>query len=140
MCPTEKTDNLSTFTDARGSLTLCTVGREVQFRPQRAYWIHHVPQGSVRGEHANVVVDEYVVCVHGSVTVDVETVDGEHTYELVSPECGLVIPAMAWSRQYNFSSDAVLLVLASEDYDRSTYIDSYEEWKRMVSQNRKDED
>lgn len=140
MCPTDKTDNLSTFTDARGSLTLCTVGREVPFQPQRAYWIHHVPQGSVRGEHANVVVDEYVVCVHGSVTVDIETAEGKRTYELASPDCGLVIPAMAWSRQYNFSSDAVLLVLASENYDRSTYIDTYGEWKYKISQSRRDED
>lgn len=125
-------EKLSTYTDERGSLTLCTVGREIPFRPERAYWIHHVPANAVRGQHANRVVDEYVICVHGSVTIEVEDASGLSTYELTSPDEGLVIPAMAWSRQYNFSPDAVLLVLASCPYDRSTYLDTYEEWKQAM--------
>lgn len=128
-------DKLTTFTDSRGSLTLATVGKEIFFVPQRAYWVHHVPAGQTRGMHANRVVDEFVVCVSGAVSIEVQR-PGEAgvTVRLSHPDQGLAIPAMAWSRQYDFTPNAVLLVLASGDYDRATYIDSYAEWLEACAQ------
>jgi hypothetical protein len=48
------------------------------------------------------------------------------------PRVGLYIPPMCWCVQYNYSSDAVLLVLASDRYDAADYIRDYSEFLKMV--------
>ena len=37
-----------------------------------------------------------------------------------------------WREMYDFSDDAVLMVLASELYDEDDYIRDYEEFKRLA--------
>jgi hypothetical protein len=39
---------------------------------------------------------------------------------------------MVWAAQYNYSEDAVLLVLASAAYDAHDYIRSYDDFLREV--------
>ena len=40
-----------------------------------------------------------------------------------------------WREMFDFSSDAVLMVLASELYDESDYIRNYDEFIKYVSEN-----
>ena len=40
-----------------------------------------------------------------------------------------------WREMYDFSSDAVLMVLASELYDESDYIRDYDEFKKYIKEN-----
>jgi WxcM-like, C-terminal. len=42
---------------------------------------------------------------------------------------------MVWKEMYDFSEDAVLLVLASEPYDAAEYIKDYQEYTREVRGN-----
>ena len=125
-------DILKTFTDNRGSLTIAEEGIDVPFRIERVYWIHGVPQGQERGKHSNKVSWEYVVAVNGSVEITLENKDGRQTYLLDSKDKGLIIPPDSWDEIRNFSSDAVLLVLASHKYDESAYIHSYEEFLKHI--------
>jgi len=53
----------------------------------------------------------------------------------VTPRRGLLIPAMVWGTQYRYSSDAVLLVLASLPYDGSDYVRDYDEYLKLVRAN-----
>jgi len=39
---------------------------------------------------------------------------------------------MIWGVQYNYSRDAVLLVLASDVYKADGYVRSYDEFKRLT--------
>jgi hypothetical protein len=41
------------------------------------------------------------------------------------PTKGLLIESMVWREMHDFSSDCVLLVLASEHYDEDDYIRDY---------------
>ena len=41
---------------------------------------------------------------------------------------GVFIPKMIWKDMYDFSSDSVLLVLASTHYDANEYIRDYKEY------------
>lgn len=125
-------DTLKTFTDKRGSLTIVEEGREVPFEIRRVYWIHSVPEGEERGKHSNTVSSEYVIAVNGSVEITLEDRNGRRTYLLDSKEKGLLIPPDTWDEIRNFSTDAILLVLASHSYDESTYINSYEEFLQYI--------
>jgi hypothetical protein len=40
---------------------------------------------------------------------------------------------MTWATQTYISADALLLVLASEPYDRAEYIEDYEEFRRLTA-------
>ena len=53
---------------------------------------------------------------------------------LDSPTKGLLIGNLVWREMHEFSSDCVLLVLASELYNEADYIRTYDEFKRTVAQ------
>lgn len=125
-------ERLKTFTDERGSLTLLEVGQEVPFTVARVYWIYDVPQGQDRGKHANRISYQYLVAVNGSIDVCLEDINGRRQYHLTSKSEGLLVPPATWNELSNFSSDAVLMVLASHPYCRETYINSYEEFLDFI--------
>jgi hypothetical protein len=56
---------------------------------------------------------------------------------LDKPTKGLYIENDMWREMYDFSPDAVLLVLASQLYDESDYIRDYDEFLRFVASKEK---
>ena len=52
---------------------------------------------------------------------------------LDDPQLGLYVPAMVWSVQYQYSHDAILLVLASDPYDADDYIRDYDEFLELLA-------
>jgi acetyltransferase-like isoleucine patch superfamily enzyme len=114
--------------DLRGSLVAREVAGDVPFVPQRCFVVFDVPTKEVRGEHAHRECEQFLVALRGSVHVLCD--DGRERREFVldAPDLGLYIPAMVWGTQYQYSGDAVLLVLASHHYDPADYIRDYEEF------------
>ena len=126
-------DQLKTHTDKRGSLTLVEGGHEIPFAITRAYWIYDVPAGEERGKHANKISYQYLIAVNGSVDICLEDKNGRTLYHLDSKDKGLLVPPETWNELTNFSSDAVLLVLASHSYNPDTYINSHEEFLNYIN-------
>ena len=54
---------------------------------------------------------------------------------LDNPMEGLYIANDCWREMYDFSKDAVLMVLASELYDEKDYIRDYQEFLEYVGKN-----
>lgn len=123
---------LKTFTDERGCLTVSESGKDLPFEVKRVYWIYDVPEGQERGKHANRITYQYLVAVKGCVKVTLENKEGRHTYMLDRPDKGLLIPPLTWNELLYLSSDAVLLVLSSQPYNPETYINSYEDFQRII--------
>ena len=123
---------LKTFTDDRGSLTVVEAEKEIPFVIRRAYWIYNVPDGMERGKHANRMTYQYLVAVKGRVEITLENKEGKRAYVLDRPDKGVLIPAMTWNELLSFSADAVLLVLSSQPYRPEMYINSYEEFLRLM--------
>ena len=125
--PLLQSQPIQTHTDARGHLYVVSQQQMVRpFNMQRAFWITDVPEGTTRGEHANRSCTELVVAVKGSVRIWLTDGHEETEVLLSSSDMGIYIPPMVWCRLRDFSADAVVLCLADEDYDRSTYINDYE--------------
>ena len=53
---------------------------------------------------------------------------------LEKPYEGLYVSNDMWREMYDFSADAVLLVLASEPYREEDYIRSYEDFLEFIAQ------
>ena len=58
---------------------------------------------------------------------------------LEKPYEGLYVSNVMWREMFDFSKDAVLLVLASELYDEADYIRDYDEFLAFVNDGKKDE-
>lgn len=135
-CPTvgnfRRMDKLTTHTDSRGSLTIVEENVDFPFTMQRAYWLHSVPQGAVRGHHASTACYEYLIAVSGSVDIILEDTNGRRDYHLEGKDKGLLVPPYTWIELSNFSPDAVLMVLASDSYRLETYINDYDDFLRSI--------
>ena len=122
---------LPSFRDMRGSLSVVEFERDLPFVPQRCFTVYAVPGKDVRGEHAHRQCQQLLICTAGSVHIVAD--DGQQRQEFIlnSPDLALHLPPLVWGTQYKYSSDAVLLVLASHAYDSSDYIRDYDEFLRL---------
>ena len=114
--------------DLRGRLSYGEVEDQLPFPPRRYFVIFDVPSEEVRGEHAHRTLEEVLVCIKGAVSILVDDGKSRAEVRLDAPDRGLYLPPMIWNIQYRYSSDAVLLVLASQRYDAADYIRDYEEF------------
>lgn len=125
--------NLSVITDMRGSISYAEYGQYLPFVPKRFFLVFDVPSREIRGEHAHKRLDEFLVCVKGTCSVMVDDGKCREEYVLDTPGAALRIPPMVWGVQYKYSSDAVLMVLASEVYEADDYIRDYYEFLSLVT-------
>ena len=127
--PNAKLHRMPLITDLRGSLSFGEVHQHLPFEPRRYFLVFDVPSSDVRGEHAHKRLHQFLICVKGSCSVVVD--DGTHMDEvrLDTPNIGLHIPPMVWGIQYKYTTDAVLLVLASDTYEAADYIRDYDEFR-----------
>ena len=71
--------------------------------------------------------------------VDTENSKEKKIVSLEKPYEGLYVANDMWREMYDFSSDAVLMVLASELYDEADYIRNYDEFLEFVKSNKNEE-
>jgi acetyltransferase-like isoleucine patch superfamily enzyme/dTDP-4-dehydrorhamnose 3,5-epimerase-like enzyme len=120
--------NLPHIVDLRGSLTFGEYDKHLPFHPKRYFVIFDVPTIEVRGEHAHRKQHQFLVCLKGSCSVVLDDTNVREEVRLDKPNIGLYLPPMIWGIQYKYTSDAVLLVLASDVYDAADYIRDYDEF------------
>jgi hypothetical protein len=117
--------------EARGHLTVGEMGRGMPFVPRRFFVISDVPDEGIRGEHAHRALDQLLVCLAGSVVAEVTDGTSRRSVLLDVPHVGLHIPPMVWGVQHHYTRDAVLMVLASAEYDPADYIRDFSEFKSL---------
>lgn len=125
--------NLPKVLDMRGNLSAVEFEKEFPFHPKRYFVVYDVPSKKIRGEHAHKICQQFLVCVKGSCSLVVDDGEKRFEYHLNAPDKGLYIPPMIWSIQYKYSSDAVLLVFASHEYDADDYVRKHDEWLNELS-------
>ena len=118
--------------DDRGQLIAIEAQKDLPFDIKRVYYIYDTLPGVRRGFHAHRCLQQILVCVSGSCKIHLD--NGYDTAEVLldTPSKGLYIANDMWREMYDFSPDAVLLVLASEYYDEADYIRNYEDFIKLV--------
>lgn len=125
---------LPRIVDMRGSLSVGEIGKELPFPPKRYFLVFDVPSVEIRGEHAHKRQHQFLVCVRGSLRVMVDDGRNRDTFVLDRPNLGVHVPPMTWAAQYQYTADAVLLVLASDVYDASDYIRNYDDFLKLAAE------
>lgn len=117
------------YGDERGNLVVMEGEGDIPFEIKRVFYIYNSDSEVVRGQHANKKTQFVLINVAGKSKVRINNGLGrEEIISLDRPHTGVYIPKMVWKDMYDFSSDSVLLVLASEHYDPEEYVRDYNEF------------
>lgn len=111
--------------NGNGKLTPIEANKDIPFDIKRVYYIYGVKNDVTRGFHAHKNLKQMLICVSGRVKIKTRTIKEEKVFQLDNPNIGLYLEGMIWREMYEFSPNAVLLVLASEYYDENDYIRDY---------------
>ena len=111
--------DLETHTDARGNLTV--IEDVLPFPIRRVFYIYGV-DSSVRGGHRHHLTVQAAVCIRGECKIYSNDGHREEIFHLDKPSCCVLLQPEDWHKMYDFSSDAILMVLASEKFNASDYI------------------
>ncbi len=118
--------------DERGSLIAIEQGHNAPFEIKRVYYIFDTKEGVERGFHAHINLKQICIAVKGSCTFVLDDGEKREEIKLDNPNQGLFIEGLIWREMKHFSSDCVLVVLASEHYDESDYIRDYDKFLKEV--------
>jgi len=119
--------------DDRGSLVAVEGGQTIPFDIKRVYYLFGTVEGVARGFHAHKALKQVAVCVTGKCKMLLDNGVEKTEVWLDSPTNGLIIEDMVWHEMHYFSSDCVLLLLASEHYDEADYIRDYESFIKAIN-------
>lgn len=122
------------ISDNRGDLSFVELNQLLDFSVQRVYWLYGIK--TPRGGHAHKKLKQLIFSAHGSVHFLLDNGKNRKTIQLNSPQTGLVIYSPTWREITHFTSDATVIILASEVYDEEDYIRSHDEfiqWKSHFS-------
>jgi len=122
--------------DMRGALSVGEFHRDIPFAPKRYFLVLGVPTAETRGEHAHIACHQFLIAVTGSVAVVADDGTNRQEFILDRPHAGLYLPPLTWGIQYRYSSDAVLLVFASDYYEPDDYIRDYKQFVDYVRAHR----
>ena len=128
--------NFKDLGDERGQLVVIEGGKDIPFDIARAFYIYGSDTDVVRGQHANRQSEFILVNVAGTSKVMITDGINREVVALDKPMKAVYIPKMIWKEMYDFSEDSVLLVLSNTHYDGKEYIRDFEEYKKIMNENK----
>lgn len=121
--------------DDRGQLVAIEEYKHIPFQVKRVYYMYDTVPGVTRGKHAHKSLEQILICVHGSCKILLDDGSEKAVVPLNKPNVGLYVSNVMWREMFDFSEDAVLMVLASKLYDESDYIRDYGEFQKFIAEN-----
>lgn len=118
--------------DDRGQLVALEEYNDIPFKIKRVYYMYDTGKGVRRGFHAHKSLEQILVCIHGTCKILLDNGVEKKIVSLEKPYEGLYIANNMWREMYDFSDDAVLLVLASDLYNEEDYIRDYDEFLKFT--------
>ena len=118
--------------DERGQLVALEEYKDIPFQIKRVYYMYDTGKGVRRGYHAHKSLEQILICIHGTCKILLDNGKEKKIVPLEKPYEGLYIANNIWREMFDFSPDAVLMVLASDFYNEEDYIRDYEEFLEFV--------
>ena len=110
--------DLATVTDERGSITIAE--KVIPFDIKRVYWIYQF--GAKRGGHRHKKTMQALVCINGSCEIFINNGNEQKSVMLDCSNRCLILEPDDWHTMECYDKNAVLLVMASEYYDKDDYV------------------
>lgn len=124
--------DMKVFGDERGHLISVEKNINSPFDIKRAFYIYDTKPGIARGAHANRNSEFMLIAISGSCKVKIDDGKTQEIVELNNPHTALYLDKMLWKEMYDFSYNAILLVLTNTLYDENEYIRNYEDYRKEL--------
>lgn len=118
--------------DERGNL-VAIEENDIPFQIKRVYYMFDTKSDVRRGFHAHKSLEQLLICIHGSCMIHLDDGEEQQEIKLDVPYEGIYLNNAIWREMYDFSEDAVLMVLASEPYEESDYIRDYNDFLKYIN-------
>ncbi len=115
---------LKSVKDPRGILTSVEESFDIPIDIKRIFYMHHVTED--RGGHAHIDTDQVIIPISGTFKVDLFDGEKRETYDMNDCMKGLFVKRLTFTDLYDFTPDAVCLVLANTHYDMGKSLRSME--------------
>ena len=110
---------LPMFSDSKGDLTV--IEKILPFDIKRVYFISD-SNNQIRGKHRHKKTIQAAICISGSCTIHMDNGKQNNVFVLDDKRKCLIINPEDFHWMSGFSEDTILLVLASEEFDKNDYI------------------
>jgi hypothetical protein len=117
-----------------GNITPVENNIHIPFEVKRIYYLYDIPGGAARAAHGHRELEQLIIAASGSFDISIDDGLNKKTVQLNRPYMGLHVKPGIWRNIVNFSSGAICLVLASQLYTESDYLNEYEEFKKYRQQ------
>lgn len=120
--------------DERGQLVALEEQKDIPFEIKRVYYMYDTGKGVRRGYHAHKSLEQILICIHGTCKILLDDGSEKKIVPLEKPYEGLYVSNAMWREMFDFSEDAVLMVLASDYYKEEDYIRDYDVFLKYVEE------
>lgn len=119
--------------DSRGTLGVLELGTDSMLNINRFFWIESPDESVVRGNHAHRTCLQVLVCLKGEIEVNLKSGSDEESIVITPESEALIIEPLVWSTQEFKNPRSLLLVGATESYDKDEYITDWDEFIKLSS-------
>jgi WxcM-like, C-terminal len=117
--------SLNKIHNQAGNITVVEGLINLPFSIKRVFYLYDIPGGESRGGHAHKELYQLIIAAAGSFEVFIDDGKNQKIFTLNRPDKAVLITPGIWSKQQNFSSGAICLVIASHFYNENDYIRDY---------------
>jgi len=114
-----------------GNISLVENMKNLPFDVKRVFYIYDIPAGEDRGAHSHKQCHQFLIAASGSFEIEMSDGRNKRTVTLNRPYHGLHVPPGIWAAEKSFSSGAICLVLASQEYSEEDYIREYADFLKF---------
>lgn len=115
-----------------GNLVFFEGKKEIPFEIKRVFYINGVPQGMVRANHASLDAEFVLIAINGSVRVSLDDGTKIESFLLEDNNVGLHVETMLWMKTWDFSENAILMVVSDKEYEDCHYLNDYSEFQNKI--------
>jgi WxcM-like, C-terminal len=133
--PGWRSTKLPCMADHRGKLVFMEGERHVPFPIARFFLLYHTTPESRRGNHAHRRCEQFVICLAGAFTIELDDGRNRCRHTLSDPTEGFYVPPLTWLTLKEFAANSVCGVFASAPYDEADYIRDRREFLASIERN-----
>lgn len=105
---------------------------DLPFKIKRIYYIYNSKNDFPRGFHAHINNKQILIVLRGRISMTMDDGIKRENVVLNKPNVGIFIDKMMWHEMHDITDDAIMLVLASDEYDAKDYIRDYDEFLERI--------
>ena len=115
--------------DGLSHLVMAETLEDIPFDPRRLLWVYGFSETKRRKTKATRKGEQVFVAVHGAFSVKAMWfIDGSEwtsEFRLEDPATAVYMPPCVWRELYDFTEDAICLVICSNRHDEDDHIRNY---------------